>query len=314
MELFADRPFFGHGIGSFAARYMYYQADYLSARPFSAAALLADNNVLAFNEFVRIACEQGIAGLLLAAGFMVSLLLCRGAQSDRLLRTAKAALVACVVFACFSYPSGVLPLKWLCVAFAAIVVNRSVHTFSFSFSLSWRRSVFLPVLFLFLLWAGGKEYVGRLEAEKLLADRKMKDLYGVLHGLYGHLSASSAFVLCYGKRLYDSGCYSGALPVLERAACLRPSSGLLTDLGDCYRRSLCPEEAEQCLLTACRMTPALILPRFALFRFYRDAGRIAEARVVAAGIAGMKVKVVNSVSLRIKNVAENFLEQEERNE
>ena len=62
--MISDAPVFGHGIGSFAANYMPYQARYLEDHPGNFS-LIADNNLIAFNEFIHLTCEQGMIGLLL---------------------------------------------------------------------------------------------------------------------------------------------------------------------------------------------------------------------------------------------------------
>lgn len=57
-----DAPVFGHGIGSFAANYMPCQARYLDECVGESDALIADNNMIAFNEFIHVTCEQGLVG------------------------------------------------------------------------------------------------------------------------------------------------------------------------------------------------------------------------------------------------------------
>ena len=54
--MFLDKPILGHGIGSFPANYMLYQAQFLNEHPGEEWEIIADNNITAFNEFIHLAC------------------------------------------------------------------------------------------------------------------------------------------------------------------------------------------------------------------------------------------------------------------
>lgn len=54
IDMIADAPLVGHGIGTFENKYMYYQAQYFESHPYSKYEKLADNIVYPYNEFLRI--------------------------------------------------------------------------------------------------------------------------------------------------------------------------------------------------------------------------------------------------------------------
>ncbi len=68
LEMLADAPLTGHGPDAFQAEYMDYQAGWLAEHPEEKWERLAGNVRHPFNEYLRIAAEYGVAGLLLVAG------------------------------------------------------------------------------------------------------------------------------------------------------------------------------------------------------------------------------------------------------
>ena len=68
LEMLADAPLTGHGPDAFQAEYMDYQAGWLAEHPEEKWERLAGNVRHPFNEYLRIAVEYGVAGLLLVAG------------------------------------------------------------------------------------------------------------------------------------------------------------------------------------------------------------------------------------------------------
>ena len=54
IDMIADAPLVGHGIGTFENKYMYYQAQYFESHPYSKYEKFTDNIVYPYNEFLRI--------------------------------------------------------------------------------------------------------------------------------------------------------------------------------------------------------------------------------------------------------------------
>ena len=125
---------------------------------------------------------------------------------------------------------------------------------------------------------------------------------------YRYLQGNADFVLCYGKTLFNHRQYAEALPVLENACALKPSSRLVCDLGMCYQQAGRNAEAEKASLSASFMTPAYIVPHYHLFNLYRADGSPGQAAIQAEYMLSMQVKVVNTSVLRIRNQARIFLQ------
>ena len=99
LDMIADRPLTGFGPGNFPRYYMLYQADWFRAHPDSEFAAVADNAVYSFNEYIKLAVEAGLPGLLL---FVAALCLLWHYTKDR---DSFASLTTLLVFGFFSYPS-----------------------------------------------------------------------------------------------------------------------------------------------------------------------------------------------------------------
>ncbi len=117
LDMIADKPLTGFGPGNFPYHYMLYQADYFMTRPESSFAAVADNVLYPFNEYIKLAVELGLLGLIL---FIAALcIIWRRSKS----REGFAPLVALLVFGFFSYPSDKLLLASLLPLAAGAVLN-----------------------------------------------------------------------------------------------------------------------------------------------------------------------------------------------
>lgn len=66
----------GHGIGSFEARYMDYQADYFRQYGLNRYSMLADNVKHPFNEYLGVLLNFGFVGLLMILALITLLIYC----------------------------------------------------------------------------------------------------------------------------------------------------------------------------------------------------------------------------------------------
>lgn len=116
-------PLCGGGIGNFAGAFGEEQARYFASeeRP-KAETQVAGCPEAGFNEFLQTGAETGAVGLvllLLITGSAIVSQLRRGAPFGY-------GLLAAAVFACFSYPWGVLPLRLLFVVLLAGTCSKRV--------------------------------------------------------------------------------------------------------------------------------------------------------------------------------------------
>ena len=77
-----DAPWTGHGIGSFEAHYMDYQADYFKQHEQSRYSMLADNVKQPLNEYLKILLNFGIVGTLVLFLLIVAIVYCYKKNSN----------------------------------------------------------------------------------------------------------------------------------------------------------------------------------------------------------------------------------------
>lgn len=117
-------PIFGLGMNGFQSAYMEYQAAYSTFPSFEKWAYLLDDNLFAFNEFMRITVEQGLIGLMLVSGILYVLLVKeKPVKEERLCRIMKVLILVWVLFSLFSYPFSVFQMCLLLVFFIAIRIS-----------------------------------------------------------------------------------------------------------------------------------------------------------------------------------------------
>lgn len=306
-DIFLDSPWAGNG--SFASSYMPAQAEWFAVHPDSPYVRVAGNNGYAFNEFVRVACETGIVGLLIFTTLVV-LCLWKAWKGDTDSRYAGAVLATILVFGLFGYPFSSVLVVAVAVLAVAMIARRAtpgvVRIAPYSPYNFIRQTALVLCLFAFSF-----EYYRLKRADVLLA-KAQKDVAETvdyrLSRYYDHLSNTPDFVLAYGRAIYLRGDYLQALPILERACELRPMYTIMCDLGSCYQRLSLWRQAEQRYRLAADMAPGYIVPRSLLFNLYKETGDYKKAEETARSILDKPVKVVNSTVLRAKRTAREFLE------
>lgn len=125
VDMIKDKPLTGYGIDGFQRNYMEYQAKYFQKTPESSYGLLADNNRIAFNEFLKTWTEQGIIGLILLILLIYYALFKKVKRADTTVYctfiTARAVLFGLLTFGLFSYPFSLLQFQLLFVFSLAVI-------------------------------------------------------------------------------------------------------------------------------------------------------------------------------------------------
>lgn len=113
LHIMRSAPILGHGTDSFGRLFMPAQAAYFENSD-CGNVLLASDNTLAYNDTIKLCCEQGIAGVILVGGVACMHL----AQMYRSFMKNKSCvwlfpLIAYIIFSQFSYPSSVWSINML---------------------------------------------------------------------------------------------------------------------------------------------------------------------------------------------------------
>lgn len=307
-HIIAAKPLFGHGVGGFHREYMPAQAEYFaSGCATETETLLAADNTFPFNEFVRIACEFGIIGVLLVI-IILSAIIYSGIEEFPTLRGAAiTALVCGIVFACFSYPLDVPVLRLL----YAILILRAMP--SLKLSEDRRRILCFCIGIVAIVFIGGRtsSYIhfyrmDRALTKLLVSDDRENKVY--VKETIVNFADNERILSKYAYILYEKGQYKEAIPILEHSISLFPTAEKILDLGDAYKEVKVYGKAIECYRTASYMLPAYVTPPYKLFCLYNELGINDKAVEYAKRIDSMKAKVENRWAMNIKKEAKGFLQ------
>lgn len=292
LAMIAERPFMGWGTGGWDARYMDYQADYFTRHPDSPYAMLADDVGYPYNEFLYVAAEQGLVGLLLVLGLLDSLYRYRdGARSGRL---EKALLTAFVTFSLFSYPLSVFPLQMTLVALLGCMRSRPLRCFAAPRGTLRIMGVLAGVCLM------GVGIVSYAIYNKVRAGKEAGRLYPYFR---------------YNVKLmerYVPSCADEPLDfrvaLLEDVIDITPTCEWYLQLGDACWRKGDWIKAEECYRKAASMIPHRLTPKFKLFELYKGQGDIENACRMARIVVNASVKKEGTRVLRMKALSDEFLQ------
>lgn len=291
IKMIVDKPFTGNGIGQFNAVYMDYQAEYFKEPRSINEQTIADNTIYAFNDYLKLASETGIPGLLLALCIIGSIFFVRTrAGGNKYFGiSVKAGILGLLVFGMFSYPASVFTLQVIFIIYLALIA-RQQKRFKIAAFLETSRVLlfarifflvgFLGVLVLFYIpWVyrlttsckSLKEALqGFNSAKEKIALQTCKEIYPVLKN-------DSFFLTTYGKLLKQNAQAEEAISMLKKATQTQPTSDLYLALGECYQEQNRLVDAELAYRYALQMVPSRTKPVWLLTWLYYQIGRDQDA-------------------------------------
>lgn len=245
--MFADRPVLGHGAGSYASKYMLYQADYFAHHPDSSLAVSASNNMVPYNEFLHVLCDLGMVGFFLLLAVLLSALTrsrnegsfhhqtgnqqkMSGYAENRNSTLIRVGLVAMVVFSCFSYPASVFPLKMYFPLLIGMVPGRAIYERTLP------RGVvrfMLSVGIVVLLSSSAVGFTRTHHAHITLQGMLERDAEAIARSIHDFPTYKyhADYVLNHARLLFLHGYYRESVTPLKQAALLVPSSTCYGHLG-----------------------------------------------------------------------------------
>lgn len=284
ISMIMDRPLTGLGVGQFKAHYMNYQADYFHKTLPDTMNLPAGDVISAFNEYLEIMAEQGLIGLL----FLVSIILFvykTKVNDDVLVRNAQAGVLCILIFASFSYPFSMLPIKLTFVFFIALIASKQYSVAKVCIR-KQQAKVLLCMLCIIPVYPMVKN-IDQISSiyrtwENAIQTFKFKSKQGLIlyDSVFPLLSQNGVYCAMYGRMLNVSGKTEQALEVLNQAKVLQPNNEVLMDLGDNYKLQKQYALAEQSYRRAWLMIPSRIRPRYLLAKLYIDMDRKEEAKLL----------------------------------
>lgn len=303
-SLFLDAPLWGHGVGGFASNYMNYQARFLNAHPGSHFAYLADNNTIAFNDYLRLLCEQGVVGFILFMALLLSGLFSLG---RRPLSLPRMALFSLGVFGFFSYPASTFPLK-VCFPLFLGMAAREQSPFRVFQCPRVRIMVLSCLLLVGLLPVFRAASLYKQARQNLLTGAYLQRDFSPGDKVYSRLSRDKAFLYLLSEQLVQARQWDAALEVKRQLSLVAPTSSLLCDMGVLCIHLDFLDKAATLFQSAREMTPNHVMPVYGLFLVARERQQHTMALQLAHEIISMPVRVVNNIVLRARHEAKKYID------
>ena len=285
-------PLCGGGIGNFAGAFGEEQARYFASeeRP-KAETQVAGCPEAGFNEFLQTGAETGAVGLvllLLITGSAIVSQLRRGAPFGY-------GLLAAAVFACFSYPWGVLPLRLLFVVLLAGTCSKRVVPIPGRGHVV----VLLALAGCLVCWTGlYSRYARRVEARRQWSEIRIwpnsgRYDYLVEDGPRYHdaLQGDFRFLYDYGYALHKTGSYRQSNEILREGMRISSDPMFWNIAGRNYEMLGDVAAAELAYLHAHRMIPDRVYPLYLLAKLYLADGQTEKAFATACRVIAHKPKV-----------------------
>ncbi len=307
-HMIKEKPLTGFGTDGFSANYMFYQARYLATEGTEYEKYLAGDTHLAFNEPVRIMVEYGLGGILFYLLF-VGLVMKLPARNNAVSRTARAILLAMLVWGLFAYPQRVFPVMAFSAVALACLANqcRPLRVARRSFARMLTAFLFLGTVLLGVLGASTLQAYYRLQS---LARQPTVDIREIA-SLRQFMAGEPAYRYAYCRLLDRQKQDSLLKEQLDACIRVRPSPANLVWKGDVHWRLREYDETEAAYKTAGEMVPAMQTARGRLAFLYHDLGREEEALRLAEELLTEKVKVygfdTHILRLKLKKTFEGKL-------
>lgn len=304
LSMLTDTPLLGKGFNALVHHYFNYQADYFSVARSAQEQWVAGTVAYAFNDFLQIAIEYGLIGLLLFVGVFVVTL--RKNSSPYL-----AVLVTCLLTGQSSYPLESIATQLLCFLILGLCLleKKPLRTIQISkvvVSLFGLVLISLAVC----LWIKNREQDENekscFKAEQLF----QVDRYAEAIKAYQKIRyISPTNLLVYGKSLALNGQHRAAITIYEQAKKQLAEPFLCNNLGISYQAVKAYRQAEENYRLSHQMIPNLIYPQYLLAKLYIEEGNDLKAKIQAIEVINMPIKAYSEAAEEMKEEMRQYLKR-----
>ncbi|WP_302592341.1 O-antigen ligase family protein [uncultured Bacteroides sp.] len=306
-DMIKDAPWFGHGVGSFEAHYMDYQANYFRQHEESRYSMLADNVKHPFNEYVGVLLNFGFTGLFTMLAMITLIMYCYKKQPCVEKRTALYSLISISVFSFFSYPF-TYPFTWIVMLLCIAILTREYVVMILA------RPMIKNVVCVFVLLCslgGVYKLVERVMAEKEWGKMSGLALCGAsgktlqdYKELEKKFEDNPYFLYNYAAILLENEQYEESLKVALQCRKYWADYDLELIIGENYQELDEHGLAEKYYDNASMMCPSRFLPLYKLFHLYKEEDDRKRMLVVARTIIDKPMKIKTSAIRMMKREME----------
>lgn len=312
--MLSDNLFFGVGFDNFITHYMNYQADYFATHENSLEIMVADDAYYAYNEFLQFFIENGLLGVTLLIKTVIIAFKTKASEQFKcLMLIVHISIIALMIFACFSYPSQILPIKLVGVVLIGMLSNLDIRTKkmaivyksgSFIYAVN---GVLILIMSIAVFWGTKRINLlnnGFLKWETIAKAGIFQD-YNMNAEEYGTLlpifKKNGFFLFVYGKTLLRAEHYSEAHVILLEAEKYQNDSKVQLSLAETYKNLRLYDKAEQSYKKASNMVTAKINPQYQLVKLYVEMGQTRKAIAIAKKILERDLKIESDKASAIQN-------------
>lgn len=304
----AEKPLFGHGLGRFEAEYNNWQTEYFMKHPEEMKGpkgLFAGNTKYCFNEYLEIASETGIIGLLLFCSLLFAAFVSVTALKMKLLSSSF--IFTIVILSFFSFPFYNVPLLMaLIIVLAFVSAVRQTAPILKVKPIVLTNYSFAAVLLGFGIMVGYKlpsdyaSYQKWQDASFLYDTNAYEPSVKEYESIYTALKYNNGFLQQYGKACAMGKDYTKAKIQLNEAGKYGSDYMLYANLGDVYKELKQYLQAEVAYLHSAYMAPHKLYPHYLMAKLYMQSGDTIKAKAKAKEVLAMNAKVKNMAEDEIK--------------
>ena len=325
-KMFWTHPLFGIGVDRFRADYMHHQADYLTRNPDSPFSQIADETTEPFSEPLKIAIEQGAAGLAIVLSMIAAALVPAFKRKQSLLKlesvrrkekalheeraffTYAALLITLLLFSCFSYPLTYIQFNFLLFTCLAVLSR-----FRKGYRLTVRNGI--GRIFLFLSFAFLACYVSITGIIYIVNSKKLhrqivsfnssapESALTAFTSMEPVLKANPLFLTSYAGILFFNNEHGRAIEKLTASQSYHASFYSYMELGRNYEGLGDTESALYCWQWASSMIPGRFEPLYLQIAAYHRSGQYQKADSLSAVFLLKERKVDNiRIDLMMRDV------------
>lgn len=316
-EYIKQRPLTGSGIGMFGGIYGEAQENwFLQGKASQQEELIADAPEFCFNDYLQIAAENGIIGLILFLGIIGSTFSRFFSDCQHISVGIKGALITFIVFACFSYPLNVLPL---CIIFTLLIaLSHGNKTMEMERKDRWYTCIFwggLVFVTFFIIENKVREKNAYIAWQAELGNNQIdryEETVCRYRALYPYLKNQVPFLFEYAQHLSKTGRYEESNNILFEAAYLSSDPMIRNIIGKNYQSMQQFSSAEHFYKKAYYMVPNRFYPLYLLAKMYIQNGQVNKAKKIARLIINKNPKIISPAIRDMKEEMALFLNEESK--
>ena len=275
-------------VGNIHLIYNFYQGEFLLKQNNEVYNYLASYIEVAYNDFLQIAIEMGMFGVLFITSSLVLIFKNIKTYDDKTIE----GIIVMAIIGFFSFPFQTSSTVALCCIYFASISSQ--HKPLLEINLRDRilkGLILLPsIWFMFLLfeiqnslfiWKLSKQNIAILNQEKFVKTVEV-------------LSNDKNFLVWYADILYLQKKHIQSIAILKRASTLSSKLDIFLLLALNYEAMGKMVASEQNYKKCILLVPSLIKPKFFLMKMYLQNKRLREAKKLALSIINTKLKINNN--------------------